>query len=214
MTTQQKTITYPEDPFLSTVLIEIPRGSNIKYEIKDNKLFCDRVLHTPMSYIFNYGCFENTLAGDGDPLDAVLITDTSFFPGTYVPSRIIGVLMTKDDKGDDEKIICVPAPNIDPTYQNITTLSDLPESTLAQIKFFFQNYKSLERGKTVHVGDFLPPDQALSLYKQSIYRYQTQPQQIKTQQINTQQMNIPNGAMVQCISGNSRVGVFAPKITK
>jgi len=148
--------------------VEIPKGSNIKYEIKDGRLICDRVLHTPMSYIFNYGCFEKTIAGDRDPLDAVLITDTSFYPNCLVNCRIIGVLITSDEKGLDEKIITVPADNIDPQYSKYKDINDLSESTLAQIKFFFENYKSLEKGKKVNVGEFKNREEALKIYDKSI----------------------------------------------
>jgi len=145
------------------VRVEIPRGSNIKYEIVNGKLICDRVLHTPMNYIFNYGCFEETLAGDGDPLDVALLSEASFFPGCYVKCKIIGVLMTKDEKGDDEKIIAVPIDSVDPQYSGINDISDLPISTLEQIKFFFENYKSLEKGKKVTVGDFYDHNRAMEI---------------------------------------------------
>tara|TARA_R100001163_G_C5061510_1_gene198446 strand:+ start:1387 stop:1920 length:534 start_codon:yes stop_codon:yes gene_type:complete len=151
--------------------VEIPRGSNIKYEIKDGKLICDRILHTPMAYIFNYGCFEETLAGDNDPLDVVLLTEHSFFPGCYVKCKIIGVLMTSDEKGADEKVIVVPTEAVDPQYKKMNNISDLPEATVAQIKFFFENYKTLEKGKEVKVGDFGDKAKALKIYKESIDRY-------------------------------------------
>lgn len=152
--------------------VEIPRGSNIKYEIKDGRLICDRVLHTPMNYIFNYGCFEKTLAGDEDPLDVVLVTDTSFYPTSLVNCRIIGALITSDEKGMDEKIIAVPAKNIDPQYEKFNDITDLSDSTLAQIKFFFENYKSLEQGKTVTVGDFVNCKEAMDIYNKSIEVYE------------------------------------------
>lgn len=151
--------------------VEIPRGSNIKYEIKHGKLICDRVLHTPMSYIFNYGCFENTLAGDGDPLDVVMLTDTSFFPSCYVKCKIIGVLMTSDEKGADEKIITVPTSKVDPTYRDVNNIDDLAKSSLEQIKFFFENYKSLEKGKKVIVGNFFGREKALEIYHEARYRF-------------------------------------------
>jgi inorganic pyrophosphatase len=153
--------------------VEIPKGSNIKYEIKDGRLICDRVLHTPMSYIFNYGCFENTLAGDEDPLDVVLITNTSFYPNCLVNCRIIGVLVTSDEKGMDEKIITVPGHNIDPQYSDINDIYELPEATLDQIKFFFENYKSLEKGKKVTVGEFGNNKEAMKIYNKSIEAYKS-----------------------------------------
>ena len=151
--------------------VEIPRGSNIKYEIVDGRLICDRVLHTPMSYIFNYGCFEDTLAGDGDPLDVVLLTDASFFPGCYVKCKVVGVLMTSDEKGDDEKILVVPSDSVDPQFKGVNDLGDLPESTLDQIGFFFRNYKSLEKGKKVKVGDFFGRERALEIYQECRQRF-------------------------------------------
>lgn len=153
------------------VRVEIPRGSNIKYEIVGGKLICDRILHTPMNYIFNYGCFESTLAGDGDPLDVVLLSEASFFPGCYVKCKIIGVLMTRDEKGDDEKIITVPIDSVDPQYSGINDIGDLPPSTIEQINFFFKNYKSLEKGKEVIVGDFHGRDHAVGVYNDCVKRF-------------------------------------------
>jgi len=158
--------------YKTMMCVEIPKGSNIKYEIKDGKLICDRVLHTPMSYIFNYGCFEGTLAGDGDPLDVALVTDNSFFPGCYINCKVIGVLMTRDEKGDDEKIIAVPTAEIDPQFEKINNIDDLPKSTLEQIEFFFRNYKSLEKGKKVEVGNLYGRDHAWKIYQDSIKNFQ------------------------------------------
>lgn len=156
-----------------TMTVEIPKGSNIKYEMKDGRLICDRVLHTPMNYIFNYGCFENTLAGDSDPLDAVLLSDNSFFPTCLINCRIIGVLITSDDKGLDEKVIVVPSNSVDPRYENIKDISDLSQSELEQIEFFFKNYKSLEKGKKVDVGEFKNCEEAVKIYEKSVevYKY-------------------------------------------
>lgn len=153
------------------VLIEIPKGSNVKYEIKNDKLICDRILHTPVNYIFNYGCFKHTLANDGDPLDVVVITDSVFFPGCYVLCKIIGVLITDDEKGRDEKIITVPANSIDPDYSNYNDISDLPISSLNKIKFFFENYKKLEKDKNVRVGEFFSKKIALNFYNQYKEKY-------------------------------------------
>jgi inorganic pyrophosphatase len=161
-----------DDMYSAMMRVEIPKGSNIKYEIKDGKLICDRVLHTPMSYIFNYGCFEETLAGDGDPLDVVLLAgDTSLFPGCYVEVRVIGVLVTSDESGQDEKIITVPVDKVDPKFSKVKDIKDLEPSTRDQIKFFFQNYKSLEKGKRVVVGDYLGKEDGWKIYRNSIVNY-------------------------------------------
>lgn len=152
--------------------VEIPRGSNIKYEIKDGKLICDRILHTPMNYLCNYGCFEGTLAGDGDPLDVCLLMDnTALHPGCYIKVRIVGVLITEDEKGMDEKIIVVPVDEVDPTYSDVRDLKHIPNSTLNQLKFFFEKYKSLEKNKEVKVTGFEPRDVAWKIYQESVEKY-------------------------------------------
>ena len=168
------------EKFTKMMRVEIPRGSNIKYEIVDGKLICDRVLHTPMTYIFNYGCFDNTLAGDGDPLDVVLLSDVSFYPGCYVKCKILGVLLTKDDKGEDEKIITVPHESVDPQYSEINDLHELPPSTLEQVKFFFTNYKSLEKGKKVMVDNFYAAEKAIAIYNECSNRWNKKQQTTTT----------------------------------
>ena len=101
---------------LKDAIIEIPFNSFVKYEIdkEANRMRCDRVLHTAMAYPGNYGYFPNTLAGDGDPLDVLVISEYALHPGTIINVKIVGVLLTKDEKGSDEKIIAVPAPTVDP----------------------------------------------------------------------------------------------------
>lgn len=158
--------------YTALMTVEIPKGSNIKYEIKDGKLMCDRILHTPMNYICNYGCFEETLADDGDPLDVCLVmANTPLHPGCYIQCKIIGVLMTSDEKGGDEKIIAVPVASVDPQYEKVNDLDDLPQSTLKQIEFFFKNYKSLEKGKKVQVDGFKPREEAWQIYRTSQDKY-------------------------------------------
>ena len=93
------------------IIIEIPYNSFVKYEYDktEQKMRCDRVLHTAMAYPGNYGYIPNTLSGDGDPLDVLMICEYPIYPGTIVKARMVGVLFTKDEKGDDEKIIAVPS---------------------------------------------------------------------------------------------------------
>jgi len=88
------------------IIIEIPTNSRIKYEIKNNKLYVDRIIK--LKYLYNYGYFPNTLSGDGDPLDAMLILDDPLLPTSIIDVKIIGALLTTDENGRDEKIICVP----------------------------------------------------------------------------------------------------------
>lgn len=156
--------------------VEIPFGSNIKYEYgKDGRLYVDRVLHAScMKYPFNYGYFENTLAGDGDALDAVLLTTHSFHPGCYVQCRIVGVLMTEDEKGNDEKVLVVPVPKIDPQYGSYAGLDDIGKNTLEQVEFFFRSYKQMEKEKWVKINGYRDADEAYKIYRESILAYQKQ----------------------------------------
>jgi len=152
------------------MVVEIPYNSFVKYEFdEENKLMrCDRVLHTAMAYPGNYGFFPNTLAGDGDPLDVLMICDYAIFPGIHVKVKIIGVLITKDEKGDDEKILVVPNVKVDPNYTNINDYTDLPKWTLSKIKHFFKHYKDTESNKWVQVKGFEGREKAIEIYKKSI----------------------------------------------
>ena len=101
------------------VFIEIAKNSHIKYEYdKELKaLICDRILHTPFKYDFNYGFIPNTLSEDGDPLDVVVIMDEELVPGCYIKCKILGLLETRDDQGIDPKLIMCPINKVDPKYK-------------------------------------------------------------------------------------------------
>ena len=107
-------------------VIEISKGSNIKYEYdSDYKCVrCDRILNTSLVYPSNYGFIPNTMAGDGDPLDVLLITDYKLYPNIVIESKIVGVLLTEDEKGEDHKILAVPSSNVDPRYDNINNFKE------------------------------------------------------------------------------------------
>ncbi len=124
------------------VIIEIPKGSNIKYEIEDGKIKVDRILFGSMSYPMNYGFFENTLDWDGDPLDVLVISDHSFGVGVEVPIRILGAVKMIDGGETDTKLIAVI--DVDPRYQNIKTINDVDEHRLKEVVDFFENYKNLQ----------------------------------------------------------------------
>jgi inorganic pyrophosphatase len=157
------------------VFIEISKESNIKYEFdkKKNMLICDRILHTPFRYIFNYGFIPNTLSLDSDPIDAVIIMEESLVPGCLIKCKIIGCLETSDSEGIDPKLILCPIDKIDPKAININNLYDLPDILLEQIKYFFTHYKDLEN-KVVSIGKFIEKDEAIQIYLDSIKNYENQ----------------------------------------
>lgn len=151
------------------VFIEIAKNSHIKYEYDPDlkALVCDRILHTPFKYDFNYGFIPNTLSKDGDPLDVVVIMDDELVPGCYIKCKFLGVLETEDDEGIDPKIIMCPCKKVDPKYDSITNLTDLPISTRDKIKYFFSHYKDLEN-KHVKVNNWLEKDDAINIYLHSM----------------------------------------------
>lgn len=144
-------------PDAVNVVIEIPQGSAVKYELdkKTGLVMVDRFLHTSMVYPFNYGFLPHTLADDGDPIDVLLIAAEPVLPGCVVPSRVIGMLEMEDEAGGDQKLIAVPAKNVDPWYAKIDNVTDLDEHTRQEIIHFFEHYKALEPGKWVKIQEIV-----------------------------------------------------------
>ena len=156
------------------VFIEISKNSHIKYEYDTtiNALRCDRILHTPLKYNFNYGFIPNTLSNDGDPLDVVLLMEDELVPGCYIKCKILGCLDTSDDEGNDPKIIACPIDKIDPTYKNVNNLNDIPIHTLDKIEYFFSHYKDLENIKVI-IGNFLNKEMSFDIYEKAKMLYQS-----------------------------------------
>ncbi len=154
-------------------LIEVSKGSNVKYEFdkEKNMLRCDRILSTSMSYPGNYGYIDYTLSEDGDPIDVLLVCEFPLQPLSLITIKIIGVLMMTDEKGTDEKLIAVPTEDVDPDSEDINNLSDLPKSLLNKIKHFFSHYKDTEKNKWVKVDDFKNAEEAIVIYQEAIDRY-------------------------------------------
>jgi len=141
------------------VIIEVPIGGEpIKYEMDkaSGALFVDRYLYTPMRYPGNYGFIPHTMCGDGDPLDAIVMSSRPLVPGAVVRSRPIGVLMMEDDGGTDEKLICLPVHKLTRNYDHIHDIDDMPDIQMERVKHFFSHYKDLEPDKWAkidHIGD-------------------------------------------------------------
>src|SRR6187399_1516734 len=90
-------------------VIEIPMGSNVKYELDKTTglLRLDRVLYSAVHYPANYGFIPRTYCGDGDPLDVLVLSQEPVYPLTIVEARAIGVMRMRDEKGIDDKIVAV-----------------------------------------------------------------------------------------------------------
>ncbi|KMD25223.1 inorganic pyrophosphatase [Klebsiella pneumoniae] len=144
----------PEEFYAVT---EIPTGGIIKYETdaKTGFIVADRFQSMPVAYPANYGSLTQSLAWDGDPLDVVFYTRAPMAPGTLIKLRAIGVLKMIDGGEKDDKIIAVPASKIDPTYDDIKTISDLPKIEQQRLEAFFRVYKELPEGrKKVELAGF------------------------------------------------------------
>lgn len=145
---------------LIDVVVEIPRGSRNKYEYDHEAgvMRLDRRLFSATVYPADYGFIPETLAEDGDPLDALVLLEDPTFPGCWVTARPVGVLWMQDEKGPDAKIICVE-PN-EPRYRDATEIDDVQPELLAEIQHFFDVYKVLEPGKEATTGDYEGPGAA------------------------------------------------------
>ena len=131
------------------VTVEIPKGQRNKYEVDHatGRIRLDRMLFTSTRYPSDYGFIEDTLADDGDPLDALVLLEEPTFPGCLITCRVLGMFRMRDEKGLDDKVLCVPAG--DPRQAHLREIDDVPEFDRLEIQHFFEVYKELEPGKSV-----------------------------------------------------------------
>ena len=154
-------------------VVEIPLGGvPVKYELDKTSgaLFVDRFLHTAMFYPGNYGFIPHTLSDDGDPCDALVISQVPVVSGAVIRCRPIGALAMEDEAGGDEKILAVPSSKLTQRYDKVKSYSDLPDITLQQIQHFFEHYKDLEKGKWVKILRWGGPEDAHKLIEEGIAR--------------------------------------------
>jgi inorganic pyrophosphatase len=137
------------------VVIEIPKGQRNKYEMdhETGRIRLDRMLFTSTRYPADYGFIEDTLADDGDPLDALVLLEEPTFPGCLIRCRAIGMFRMRDEKGADDKVLCVPA--TDPRMAHLRDITDVPGFDQLEIQHFFEVYKALEPGKEVDAATWV-----------------------------------------------------------
>ncbi|MEG1680558.1 MAG: inorganic diphosphatase [Stenotrophomonas sp.] len=136
------------------VIVEIPKDSEpVKYEMdkESGAMFVDRILSTPMRYPCNYGFVPQTLCGDGDPADVLVVLPLPLVPGSVVRCRPVGVLKMSDEAGSDEKILAVPVAKIFSGYAHVEDIAQVSSHWLERIGHFFEHYKDLEKGKWVKI---------------------------------------------------------------
>jgi inorganic pyrophosphatase len=168
MITNQKIASIKQTPDQCIVMVEIPKGSNIKYEYDTESGFIvvDRKLFTAMYYPCNYGFILNTLEKDGDPIDVLVLGETPFAPLSLIKVIPIGVLQTEDEEGHDSKI--------DPSFSTVSDIKDVPQHLKDQIKHFFEHYKELEKDKFVKILGWEGKQSAIKKISDAINSYNKQ----------------------------------------
>ncbi len=153
------------------VTIEIPKGSQNKYEYDKKRgiIKFDRMLFSAVHYPTDYGFIQNTLALDGDPLDALVLVWEPTFPGCVIEAKPVGLFKMWDEKGPDEKILSVPVH--DPLWNYIGSLKDAPPHLLKEIEHFFAIYKELEKKKETGVEGWEDRESAIKVIEESQKRY-------------------------------------------
>ena len=159
------------------VIVEIPmRSDPVKYEVdkESGAIFVDRFMTTAMHYPCNYGYIPQTLAGDGDPVDVLVLSNYVLPPGVVVRCRALGILNMTDEAGSDGKLIAMPHEKISPCDKDVQTLDDISENERNRIAHFFEHYKDLEKGKFVKVDGWGDKAAAHKEIMDGIARYQAE----------------------------------------
>ena len=165
--------TYVDDTVIERafpVVIEIPKGSKNKYELdkETGLLRLDRVMHSAVYYPSDYGFIPRTYCDDGDPLDALVLSQEPVYPLTVVEARAVGVMRMRDEKGVDDKIVAVSVR--DPAFSDYHDKAQLPPHVLREVRRFFEDYKALEH-KQVIVEDLLGPAEAVAIIRDALELY-------------------------------------------
>lgn len=172
----QNVFDYPQTdnaPETFHVVNEIPAGGFTKYEInaEQGQLIVDRYVSMPVRYPANYGSITSSSGGDGDPLDALVITRDAIYPGAVIKVKPIGVLRMVDDGEADDKIIAVPADDVDPTYADIDEMDDLPSMDVERLNAFFRVYKDLPDGGDIQLNGFGDASEARDILADALSTY-------------------------------------------
>ncbi|MGY0399716.1 MAG: inorganic diphosphatase [Ostreibacterium sp.] len=164
-----------DTPNSFNVIIEIPTNAGtIKYEVSKGTqcLTVDRFLKTSLQYPANYGYIPETLCGDGDPLDVLVLTPEPLIAGCVIEARPVGMLNMTDEAGQDAKLLALPTEKACPMLANIQDIADVPELELARIKHFFEHYKDLDEDKWVKLDGYDNKASAIAEIEASIRLYQ------------------------------------------
>jgi inorganic pyrophosphatase len=157
------------------VIVEIPKGSRNKYEYDQQvgRIRLERMLFTATGYPSDYGFVPDTLAEDGDPIDALVLLDEPTFPGCLVNARVIAVFWMHDTKGPDAKLLCVPAD--DPRWAHLQELDDVPMHQITEIWHFFEIYEALEPDKSGETRNWERREEATRALEDARRRFADRP---------------------------------------
>lgn len=157
-------------PEIVKAVIEIPKGSRMKYELDKSSglLKLDRVLYSSTFYPMNYGFIPQTWFEDDDPLDILVMCSMDIEPLCVTEARVVGIMHMEDENGTDDKILAVA--NNDPAYQHISDLADIPTYHMEELRNFFENYKALENKKVI-VGQMYGREKAYECIRNAMEMY-------------------------------------------
>jgi inorganic pyrophosphatase len=153
-------------------VIENPDGTENKYEYDKEKesVVLDRVLYSSINYPGDYGFIPKAYYEDGDPMDILVLTTHSTFPGCILECRPVGILYMDDGGEQDDNIIAVPTE--DPRWNNVEDLDDVNEHKKKEIAEFFKTYKNLEPKKEVEIEGWGSKQEAHEAIEKSQKLYQ------------------------------------------
>lgn len=156
--------------------IEIPAGGFTKYEMDSDTghVMVDRFVRMPVTYPANYGFITQSMGGDEDPLDVLVVTRAPLHPGVLIKVRPVGILKTLDDGEVDDKIVAVPATKLDPTYEKVKNVQDLPDQDRLRIESFFRVYKQMKSEKVIEIKGWADAAEAKKVIKQALDAYKAE----------------------------------------
>jgi len=161
-------------PYDVNVIVEVSLLADpVKYELdkESGAMVVDRFLHTAMHYPCNYGFIPHTLSDDGDPVDVLLLGRLPVIPGAVVRACPVGVLMMEDEKGMDEKLVCVPHISLKSIYSTYEDIGCVPKHDLERMEHFFAHYKDLEEGKWVKIVGWENAESGRRILTEAIERF-------------------------------------------
>ncbi len=168
-------IPYGKEDSYFNVVIDIPYGSSNKYQYDEDGgfFYLDRSLHQQTFYNFDYGFIPQTIGGDADGIDVVMLLTHPTFPGCVIKARPIGMIVTSDQDGDDAKVIMVPITKVDPRFEEYESIDNISKHEQKELLLFFKEYKKLEEAKypKIEIKGFDTKENTLKVIQEAVEEY-------------------------------------------